>query len=193
MKTRFSPSVAKIISLAALAFLGTAAALPAADFRNLSWGMSRAEVKKHETAKLEDNKATEMVFSCNMNGQPVVLRYYFKADKLTHAEYTFAKQYRESEKYIQAYDDLQNQLVQKYGAPACQAQRCSDSFYADFPKRWGTGVVVGKLTREALWRDEARVVRHSLRALPGGAVGHVLSYEPAQKSVSEFSTILSAL
>lgn len=167
----------------------------AADFRNVNFGASRATVKKAEVAKIEEENNTELVFKTTIASQPTFVRYYFSADKLIRAEYNFLKQYRESEKYVEAYDSLQSQLEQKYGAPLSKLQHCDDPFYVNVPRRWGTGIVVGKLSRESSWRVGQHLVCHTIRALPGGTVSHSVFYEPVKKNSNEFSAseIISAL
>jgi len=170
-------------------------ALHASDFRAVSWGMSAADVKKSETVRLQEEKENELIFETHIADEPVVVRYRFAAGKLVTAEYDFVQQYRETGKYVEAFDTLQNQLEKKYGLPFSNVQRCRDNFYADYPCRWGTGIVVGKLTRDASWRHERLLISHSIRALPGGIVGHIIGYQPAQniKNNLQSAAILGAL
>jgi len=152
--------------------------LHAADFRNVSWGMVPSAVKRAETAKLVEEHEGELVYNTSLGGVAVAVRYNFSSGRLARSRYEFVKQYRESEKYVEAYEALQAQLVKKYGEPVLREVRCDDTFYRDFPGRWGTGIVVGKLSEEAVWRVGAMDVRHEMRALPGGTVGHFVEYRP---------------
>jgi hypothetical protein len=186
-----------LLLLASLALIASAlyAADRPADFRAVNWGMSVADVKKAEAAKLQEEKDGELIFETHIAGEPVVIHYRFDAGKLASAEYDFVQQYRETERYVEAFDVLQNQLEKKYGAPLANVQRCDDSFYADYPRRWGTGIVVGKLTRDANWKREKLLISHSIRALPGGIVGHAVEYQPARDIRSDLQSaeILGAL
>lgn len=171
--------------------LGASGVLCAADFRNATWGMTAEQVKKTEELKPKRADATEILYETHLGAQPVNIRYIFDRDgKLSNARYEFTQQYRESERYIFAYELLQNQLIRKYGAPAQEFMRCDDPFYADFPRRWGTGIVVGKLTKESGWNTSRLVVHHSIRALPGGQVGHVVEYSPVAAPTVELDSTL---
>lgn len=173
-----------------LGMMCVAAGLQAADFRNVSWGASLDNVKEAEGQKPMEWSDTELLFNSNLGKQPVNIRYSFVDGKLSTARYEFTQQYRESERYVFAYEVLQTQLIRKYGQPASERVICEDSFYMDYPRRWGTGIVVGKLTKESNWNTPKMTVRHWMRALPGGNVGHVVEYAPLVAPTVEFDTTL---
>lgn len=169
--------------------------LNAADFRSVNWGMSRQMVQKTETGKLLGEVEGDLIYQIKLGDQDVYIAYGFEDEKLVRARYEFSEHYRESQKYMEAFEALQAQLVRKYGQPLSTLVRCNDPFYMDNPSRWGTGVVVGKLSREANWRQPLVNIRHTMRALPGGLVGHAVEYSPAQKTANELesSAIFGAL
>ncbi len=175
--------------------LGAAAVAWGADFRMLNWGMKLSEVKKAENTELMDEGEGELVYHTQMDQVDVVIRYNFDQGQLVRARYEFAKQYRESEKFMDAYEVLQGQLEKKYGAPLSNEVICGDDFYRGFPQRWGTGVVVGRLSRVAAWATPKLLVKHEMRALIGGRVGHFVEYRPYLQPQSELQSaaVYSAL
>jgi hypothetical protein len=160
--------------------------LNAADFRNATWGMTAAQVKKAETSHLEESSDDQLDFSAVLDSQPVLISYYFENGALVGGGYRFTQEHRETQKYIEDYQGLQEQLVKKYGAPASENRLCDDPFYSDYPRRWGTAVVVGKMTLSSSWNTPKLVLTHSMRVLPGGNVGHEVQYHPAAPARSSF-------
>lgn len=152
--------------------------------------MTPEQVKKTEDLKPVKANSEEIFYETTLGAQPVNIRYNFVEGKLLNARYEFTQQYRQSERYVFAYDLLQAQLTRKYGTPAQEALRCDDPFYADFPRRWGTGIVVGKLSKEARWNAGRLAVHHWMRALPGGQVGHVVEYAPVVVPTLELDSAL---
>ena len=170
--------------------------LNAADFRGLNWGADIKAVEKNEKTKPVEQYNAEIVYSIKLGEEPVNVFYRFDdKGKLISGGYQFSRQYRESEKYTLAYDALQDVLTKKYGKPANVVLNCDDDFYSSYPHRWGTGIVVGKLTRQSDWVKEKVVVTHRIASLPGGTVGHVVEYSQRKSSGGEYdnAAILGAL
>ena len=137
-------------------------------------------VKKAEKELLPvESSADELLYKTNLGAFEVNIRYRFTDNRLTFARYEFTDLYRDTSVYNDIYNTLQSQLSRKYGPAADSTLNCKDDFYRLHPNRWGTGIVVGKLTRESSWNLPKSKLRHSIASLPGGRVAHWVEYMPA--------------
>lgn len=172
----------KLFFVFLLAVAAMAASIFAADFRNVSWGMTPDQVKNAEEAELTKELPERLIFATELAGLEINVSYIFKDEKLSTARYELTGKYRNSQDYNTAYNDLEKQLNKKYGEPITAQVQCKDNFYADYPHRWGTGIVVGKLRRISSWQAADSYVRHTIGAYPGGSVAHWIEYVPMMES-----------
>jgi hypothetical protein len=175
--------------------LGWSLSVLAADFRGASWGMTVDQVKKTEKIHLDSEENSQLVYSTVISGQPTLVTYYFSNGSLSSASYRFTKDHRLTEEYVDDYKSLQSQLEKKYGAPTSNNRYCDDAFYSEYPERWGTAVVVGKMRFLSVWNGTRLTVTHGMRALPGGTVEHDVEYSPtiAPKNAFGSQELLGAL
>jgi len=175
---RFFPAAVLFVALLSLA--------SGADFRNAAWGMNPAQIKKLETAHLESENDFELVYSAEVDAQPLLIVYHFSNGVLSNAEYRFTTVHREPEKYVSDYEGLQLQLQNKYGPPASNEKFCDDEFYSAYPHRWGTAIAVGKMRLLSVWNTPALRLSHGMYLMPGGTVGHVVEYNPISPDKNGF-------
>lgn len=120
------------------------------DFRNVKWGMSKAEVKSAEKIKSGFETNTMVMYAIEMYGMKASLYYYFEADRLIEAVYAFSGY--TSNKLAKADMDLQflhQEMVKELGEP--------------FVENLGDkGVLTSRLTR---WKAGSSQV--TLRLLEG--------------------------
>jgi len=185
----------KLFFVFILAVAAMAASIFAADFRNASWGMTPDQVKEVEEAELTKELPERLIFATEIAGLEMNISYIFKDEKLSSARYELTGKYRNAKDYNIAYNDMQKQLQKKYGDPITENLQCKDNFYTDYPHRWGTGIVVGKLRRTSSWQSEDVYVRHTIGAYPGGSVAHWIEYLPMMESKLDkyYDTQLSSL
>lgn len=86
-------------------------------FRNTSWGMTQAEVKKSEEIQVHDSSDKMLLYHTVLNQKDAEIEYLFLNGKLTQATYTINEGYYDP---ADTYDDFvmfEEVLKNKYGKP----------------------------------------------------------------------------
>lgn len=126
-----------------------------ADFRNIKWGMSMAEVKAAEGET--DLVTTDALIydGLNVAGIDVMLIYYFNEnDQLYSAIYSFEETHVNKNDYIYDYEKVVKALTEKYGEPINSDTIWKDDLYKDEPTEWGMAVSAGHMMMFAKWETE---------------------------------------
>ena len=86
-------------------------------FRNTTWGMTPAEVKNIETAKLSGEYKGDLTYSVNISDLKCELKYVFANNKLNEIKYTFRTLVSEKSSQSGLWGKTVKNLVDKYGDP----------------------------------------------------------------------------
>jgi hypothetical protein len=130
------------------------------DFRNVKWGMTISEVKKNETAKLEDPGTGEepkiVAYSTKVNNLDVYVLYFFFRDKdnierLVRTGYGFNEEHFNQNDYINDYHSVKKILIEKYGTPNIDKEIWRNDMYKDKRENWGFAVSLGHLVYVCQW------------------------------------------
>ena len=130
------------------------------DFRNVKWGMTISEVKKNETAKLEDPgdgvSPKIVAYSTKVNDMNAYILYYFYYDKdnierLVKAAYGFNEEHSNQNDYINDYKSVKKILIEKYGQPNDDKEIWRNDMYKDNQEHWGFAVSMGHLVYVSRW------------------------------------------
>lgn len=85
-------------------------------FRSVDWGMSKADVKKNETADfVREDSSSLMYTNIEMFDNSFGLGYKFQNDKLVQAWYVTT--FNKPNGIFKCYSQIKEQLKQKYGQP----------------------------------------------------------------------------
>lgn len=131
------------------------------DFRNIKWGMNVDEVKKREDSVLayEDDKGL-IYQDLYVAGFDANLFYYFNVNgELYQAIYGFTHDHVNETEFIRDYEDIKEELIEKYGEPIEDEQYWFDDLYKDDPSDWGMAIITGDLTYMTEWVTEDVNVR----------------------------------
>ncbi|QHW32835.1 copper amine oxidase N-terminal domain-containing protein [Paenibacillus rhizovicinus] len=122
-------------------------------FRNVKWGMTVAQVKKAETAKLIGSGDGYYYYETKASGMDATLAYRFTNNKLTDAMYIFKVDHINSNAYISDYDSLKSALVGKYGSPDNDQDIVyyGDLYKGDARNTLGTAVAIGQAAFYNMW------------------------------------------
>lgn len=124
------------------------------DFRKVSWGMSKQQVRTIETASLFDEAEDILVYTSNIAGLQCQIIFIFAFDQLVRAKYSVIEQHSHKNIYIDDYDRLKSLLVEKYGNPISDDTYWLDYFYKDDFQNWGMAISMGHCSKYAKWINQ---------------------------------------
>jgi len=126
--------------------------IPDADFRNITWGMSRNEVITSE-GKEPSRVGSDGDYydGLEIMGFPVTLGYTYNGDKVSSGVYFFDQQHTNKTDYVDDYKNIKEALVSKYGQPAEDNEIWKDDLYKDSPGDYGMAVSAGHLAYYTKW------------------------------------------
>jgi len=136
----------------------TATPLANPDFRNVAWGMTRAEVLaiEKEGRYLAQSGNQLLYDDLKVEGLDTLLSYNFNIEgKLYSAGYRFQQQHSNPTIYIYDYNNVKDKLIETYGAPSSDKIVWADDLWKDDPNNWGMAVITGYLIYLAEWQTEA--------------------------------------
>ena len=131
------------------------------DFRNVNWGMSKEQVRKHESAEFigDENK---IMYNTIVNGFDCYLFYYFLDDnKLNDASYVFKQKHTNNNDFIDDYKSLKSILSTKYGEGSEDIDWKNDLFKNNF-EDYGTAISIGHLKYSSTWKNEKTIINLEL-------------------------------
>jgi hypothetical protein len=161
------------------------------DFRQASWGMTRAQVLATESNKPADIREStgEIIVrydSLELGKFPCRVVYIFVNDKLVRAKYVFDAEHSDPNDLIRDYRAIEPLLHDKYGNPVSERAFWSDDSLQDEPKSYleqdrapstdilpsdqfaGPSIAAGHLKLYTRWRGERTKISHGLT---GGSTG----------------------
>ena len=128
------------------------------DFRNVSWGMSKEQVKQNESLDLAREQENDLVYMTSIGSIDCLLFYYFVDDHLYSAIYWVVEDHATENQYIDDYKRLKNMLTEKYGNPVIDEEIWRRSLYKNCPDDKGLAASIGDLTLLAEWETENTVI-----------------------------------
>lgn len=135
-----------------------------ANFRDVSWGMSKAEVKQSEEKDLAykndiDESKEQLVYSAKPLGLNAKIFYRFTNNKLTLASYIFTERYSKPEEYISDYKEVKRLLKRKYGNPVQEGKNWKNDLYRDNQAKWSKALSLSHLEyRCSFYTKKTRIV-----------------------------------
>lgn len=159
----------KIIILAIIISLTTSSAL-ANDFRKITWGMNKAEVKKAESFEIKGEAEDFLLYHGKVLRTDVKLAYLFSGNKLDQAAYTF-----DNDIYTKVFDlfkEFKRLLIKKYGNPSQEEEEwMSSEIKKIYDKK--TAVLIGMVSLCFGWKTENTKI--TLAIIPADYIGSKLA------------------
>ena len=136
-----------LVCLGMIVVMGGSAVWSAAgDFRNVTWGMSRAEVIAQEGADPAKEGMSllgtpYLAYPAKMKvgstTHTMIAGYYFVDDQCYFGKYVIQTEHSNDNEFLTDFDALHTALSKKYG-PAIQDDTIwKDDCYKDDPSKWG--------------------------------------------------------
>ena len=150
------------------------------DFRNVSWGMDRAQVIATEgiapTQVRELGGETVARYdSARIGGLDCRVVYIFAKDKLVRTKYVFQQEHPEKNDFLADFTMLDAFLIGNMDRPSEQRVSWRDDAYKPDPKRYGAAVSLGHLLYSTQWKSARTIVTHALSG-ENGAIVHEIEY-----------------
>lgn len=149
-------------------------------FRECTWGSSEDQVKKSERSeffqKQKGNTGLDILgYNGNAGGMDCLIAYYFAENQLVEGRYIFIEDHVNKNLYIDDFNKVKSNIVEKYGAPTQDQMIWKNDLYKDDLSDWGTAISAGHLIYAAVW--ELPLTKISLQ-LSGDnfKITHVLDY-----------------
>jgi hypothetical protein len=144
------------------------------DFRQVRWGMSKAQVLATESHKISTLPGGTVIgLTDTVDGRTMLISYEFVSDKLARAFYTLAEKYRDPSEYITVTRVIQAALAEKYGPGQEQTKWVNNLFQKD-PNHWGTALSLGHVFLAAGWQtDRTKIQQLTSGGGEAGAGGNI--------------------
>lgn len=126
------------------------------DFRGFVWGVSKADVRKFETAVFYEEKGDSLYFLDRPSKNDVVrkIRYNFMGDALISARYEFqGLHFTAPDMAVGFYDDIRRHVSKSKGPYEKEDFVWRDQTYKRYPQFWGRAVRMGDLVMKTIWMD----------------------------------------
>ncbi|MCC9659265.1 hypothetical protein LPA49_01705 [Pseudoalteromonas sp. MB41] len=162
----------KVIALA-LCIITTMA--QSAEMRNVEWGMTVDEVKKAETAKFILEKDNMIGYTDKLNGDEILLVYYFTSGKLGKGVIKFDNKRVNNNGYITDFKSINSLLTKKYGQPIESRELWANDLYKNDPQHYGTALATGSLMKYSKWDLDKTEIYHTVTG-ENFKVSHVIEF-----------------
>lgn len=127
------------------------AIISAQDFRGVSWGMKKDQVKSIEKTHLIHDGNDALLYEDYIASRKVKCIYFFKRDTLNGALYSLDEKHSNDNLYFDDYDAFKSALIKKYGEPEIDQCIWSRDLYKNDFSRRGFAVSIGDLKCTASW------------------------------------------
>jgi hypothetical protein len=174
---------------------------PEPDFRQVSWGMSEAQVRASEEGWPSESRtsAGETILtyeSVALEGLPCRLVYVFEGGGLVRAKYLFTARHDDPDGYVADFKAVDPALRERYGAPAIDRALWEDDDHQTERKAYldqdratpgdllssdaflGVTLAAGNLKLRVEWESGGTRILHALAAV-GNLILHQIEYRAA--------------
>jgi hypothetical protein len=151
-----------------------------ADFRNVTWGMDRAQVIAKEgiaPSQIREfsGETVARYDSAQIGGLDCRVVYIFAKDKLVRTKYVFQQEHAEKNDFLADFALLDAFLIGSIDRPSEQRVSWRNEEYKADPKRYGAAVSLGHLLYSTQWSSARTIVTHALSG-ENGAIVHEIEY-----------------
>ncbi|MBD3321164.1 MAG: hypothetical protein GF350_08735 [Chitinivibrionales bacterium] len=124
------------------------------DFRKARWGMTKAQVKPSETAKLTKETANTLQYASKIAGMTSKMTYHFTSGKLTKASYDINQGHVNPSLFYEDFENLMDHMSSAYGTPATRDYQWKNTMYKNDKSKWGFAISIGFLTCNVIWKTQ---------------------------------------
>jgi hypothetical protein len=124
------------------------------DFRIVQWGMSVAEVKRSESAKLLIESQSQLEYEADFLGYTCKIIYYFIKSRLQRAELLISQEHTDPSRYYKDFENLIRYLNPIYGTTQSDTRDWKNDMYKNDRSRWGFAISIGFLTCKTVWNNK---------------------------------------
>ena len=157
-----------------------------ADFRNISWGMTRSQVEKAESLKIITVIDNRMFYKTSLMELDTTLIYEFTNNSLTSAAYFFNAQHTNPQSFYIDYNKIHDLLIKKYGNPVRFEKVWKNDLFKGDVENYGSAIMSGHLDIFALWETKSTNIIHASTG-DNLEVQHIIRYESKQNIEQEQS------
>jgi hypothetical protein len=145
-------------TLLIIAFCFITMSLVGQDVRQVSFGMTKEQVKEKEIAEKVEESKTAIVYKVTLLKTDYTLCYFFNSNgKLYQAVYNISETYSNPQDYIDHYLSLFAKLTEKYG-DADEQKRFVSKAWRDNSEYYGTALMTGNLKYGDRWEKESLMI-----------------------------------
>ncbi|MBL7473735.1 hypothetical protein [Robertkochia sediminum] len=134
----------------------------AQDFRNTTWGMSRAEVIQAEGGEPDMNTEQLVLYKTTVAYMEAMVGYFFIKDTLCKASYIFNNDHTNQNEYVEDYERIQSILTDKYGRPEKSEEEWKVTNWKDNPGFIGHALSQGDVVLYNVWSNEDVIIQQKL-------------------------------
>ena len=132
------------------------------DFRKTNWGMSKEQVKATEKGKIVLETEDEVIFMVPDFDANYQCSYSFLENTLYQSLYSFVGEHTNKNDYINDYEKLKLNLINKYGKPKNDKIEWKNSLFYSDKQEWGTAISIGHLIYWASWETSTTEITLAL-------------------------------
>ncbi len=136
-----------------------------ADFRQVRWGMTRAQVRAAEPAAPVNELKAVLIYRQTWLGLDTFLYYYFRAGRLHKAAYAMQNLRDSGEAYVADYAAIKRALTRRYGPPLRDEATVDAARPLGEDSVWKYALLLGDVSRHAVWRAPRTRVALTLREI----------------------------
>jgi hypothetical protein len=180
--------------LSSMAFSQEAPAPPQRDFRAVTWGMVKEDVKAAEKDGVFYADADgKLAYNVSLGDRKALLGYIFNDGKLIRAKYIFLDPHANKNDFTIDFSSVDQILTEKYGKPDSNQPIWKDSLYKNDPEHVGMAIATGRLVLVSRWKTPRTSVIHMLNG-DNFKISHTVEYDgpdwdsdaPKKKSLKDY-------
>ena len=132
------------------------------DFRSVSWGAGKAQVKKSESAQLVKETDATLEYAHTLAGMNCSIVYRFHNGALNGGTYVIKQDHVDPGLFYKDFERLSEHMTQVYGAPWRKENKWKDDMYKSDKSKWGFAISIGFLSCHVSWRNRRTGIELSI-------------------------------
>lgn len=132
------------------------------DFRSVSWGASKAQVKKNESAKLVKETDATLEYAHTLAGMNCSIVYRFHQGALNGGTYVIKQDHVDPGLFYKDFERLSEHMTKAYGTPWRKENKWKDDMYKSDKSKWGFAISIGFLSSHVSWRNRRTGIELSI-------------------------------
>ena len=147
-----------------------------AQFRNTTWGMTKAEVKQTESLELTESDDEILVYETSFLGLDTYIFFAFNSGNLVSGGYAFNNKHTNDNNYIEDYHSIKELLTEKYGEPESDEVNWTNDSWKHNKNEWGYAISQGHLEYFSGYELDKLYIEHALVSDNYLGITHTIKY-----------------